>query len=290
MLTLPIEIGKRYLRRDGKIVTARPGHPGLCESVAYVGDSEHACRDSLKHVWLRSGEVSTCYENRLDLIAGPLSDDWIEWSGGTCPVAHTAKVAVLLRNGSEGELLARDFNWRHRGGPGDIVGYRVVVTPKIPQPTGHPHAEPDHPADSKPSNPKDAIGDAKLALHLVSPIVKCYQAIAHWLGNVKYGAWNYRAGGARASVYVSALHRHIDAWWEGQEVDPVDGTPHLANAMACIGILIDAKHSGKLTDDRPPSREAELVKVRAEFEALMPKLREQYKDRDPKHWTIWDDA
>jgi hypothetical protein len=137
-------------------------------------------------------------------------------------------------------------------------------------------------------NPKDAIGDKKLPLHLVSPIVKAYQAIAHFLGNVKYGAWNYRAGGARASVYYAAAGRHMDAWWEGEEDDPTDGTPHLANAMACIAILIEAKHSAKLTDDRPPSRAAELAKVRAKFEALMPRIREQYKDKTPKHWTIGD--
>lgn len=31
----------------------------------------------------------------------------------------------------------------------------------------------------KPTNPKDAIASDKLALHLVSPIVKAYQAISH---------------------------------------------------------------------------------------------------------------
>lgn len=143
-------------------------------------------------------------------------------------------------------------------------------------------------SDVKVSNPKDSIGDTKLPLHLVSPIVKAYQAIAHFLGNVKYGAWNFRAAGARASIYKSALERHVDAWWEGEELDPVDGTPHLANALACINILIDAKHSDKLLDDRPPSRGAELARVRAEFEALMPKIRERYADKNPRHYTIED--
>lgn len=141
---------------------------------------------------------------------------------------------------------------------------------------------------AKATNPKDSIGDTKLPLHLVSPIIKAYQAIAHFLGNVKYGAWNYRAGGARASVYYAAAGRHMDAWWEGEDTDPTDGTPHLANAMACIGILIEARHSHKLTDDRPPSRAEELAKIRSEFEALMPKIREQYKDKDPHHYTIAD--
>jgi len=140
----------------------------------------------------------------------------------------------------------------------------------------------------KSTNPKDAIATNKLPSHLVSPIVKAYQAISHFLGNVKYGAWNYRGAGARASVYKAALDRHVDAWWEGEEIDPVDGTPHLANALACIGILIDAKHSGKLVDDRPPSLHGELTKLRSEFEALMPKIRERYADKAPYHYTIAD--
>lgn len=141
---------------------------------------------------------------------------------------------------------------------------------------------------NKPSNPKDQIATDKLALNLVSPIVKAYQSISHFLGMVKYGAWNWRAAGARASIYKSALDRHLDAWWEGEEYDPRDGTPHLANALACIGILIDAKHAGKLIDDRPPSQHAELAKVREEFESLMPKIRERYADKSPKHYTIAD--
>lgn len=174
-------------------------------------------------------------------------------------------------------------------------GEEVMAAGELPaEPSTQPIAfavdrEPfSRPSSVKDSNPKDAIADSKLPLHLISPIVACYQAIAHWLGNIKYGAWNFRAAGARASVYYAATRRHLDAWWEGQENDPTDGTPHLANALACIDIIIDAKHSGKLTDDRPPSRADELVKVRAEFEALMPKLREQYADRNPKHYTIND--
>ena len=140
----------------------------------------------------------------------------------------------------------------------------------------------------KPANPKDAIATDKMPMHLVSPIVKLYQAIAHYLGNIKYGAHNYRVAGARASVYKSAMDRHMDAWWEGQEDDPTDGTPHLANALACINILIEAKHSGKLTDDRPPSRIAPYMELRSRFEALMPKLRIQYADKNPRHYTIAD--
>jgi hypothetical protein len=141
---------------------------------------------------------------------------------------------------------------------------------------------------SKPTNPKDAIALNKVPLHFVSGIVKAYQAIAHYLGNVKYGAWNYRAGGARASIYKAALDRHMDRWWEGEEADPVDGTPHLANALACINILIECSEGGNLVDDRPPSRIGVLQRVYKRFEDLMPLIRERYKDKKPKHYSKED--
>lgn len=147
-----------------------------------------------------------------------------------------------------------------------------------------------NPKDTNPkdTNPKDAIAIDKLPMHLVSPIIKAYQAIAHYLGNVKYGAWNYRAAGVRNSIYKSALERHVDAWWEGEDYDPTDGTPHLANAQACLNILIEGQYTPGTVDDRPPSRRKELAAVRAEFEALMPKLREKYADKSPRHYTIAD--
>lgn len=138
----------------------------------------------------------------------------------------------------------------------------------------------------KDTNPKAAIGATKLPLHLVSPIVKAYQAIAHFLGSVKYGSWNWRAGGVRASIYYSALNRHMDKWWEGEEFDPVDGTPHLANALACINILIEAQELKVLEDDRPPSHD--LTDLYQRHEAMMVKIKEKYKDMNPKHWTIAD--
>ncbi|KVO11740.1 hypothetical protein WJ73_19520 [Burkholderia ubonensis] len=142
--------------------------------------------------------------------------------------------------------------------------------------------------DVKPTNPKDAIATDKLPLHLLSPFVKAYQAIAHYLGNVKYGAWNWRAAGIRLSVYKSALDRHMDLFWEGEFYDQVDGTPHLANAMACLNIIADAWLTGNAIDDRPPSNAARLAEVRAELEALMPKIRAKYADKHPRHFTIAD--
>lgn len=138
----------------------------------------------------------------------------------------------------------------------------------------------------KASNPKDSIGDTKIPLWLLSPVAKAQWALAQFAGLLKYGAWNWRKAGVRSSVYLSAINRHADAYASGEEFDPVDGTHHLGNIMACCAILLDAKAAGKLVDDRPPS-----VGIRDEYDAAqkqMAVLREKYKDMNPRHYTIAD--
>jgi hypothetical protein len=142
--------------------------------------------------------------------------------------------------------------------------------------------------EGKSSNPKDAVGDKKIPHALCSPIAKAHWAIAQYAGQLKYGNFNWRVAGVRSSVYVSAMQRHIDAYTSGEEYDPVDGSHHLGNIMACAAILLDAKAAGKLTDDRPPS-----VCLRSTYawgEDVMARLRRQYADRTPRHYTIKDTA
>lgn len=139
---------------------------------------------------------------------------------------------------------------------------------------------------AKLSNPKDSIGDTKVPLWLLSPIAKAHWALGQYAGMLKYGAWNWRAAGVRTSVYLSAMERHMEAYKSGEEHDPVDGSHHLGNIMACAAILLDAKEAGKLTDDRPPS-----VGIRNTFafvESSMAKLKSKYADKSPKHYTIED--
>lgn len=138
----------------------------------------------------------------------------------------------------------------------------------------------------KSSNPKDAIASNKVPLSLLSPVAKALWAVAQAAGMLKYGAWNWRKAGVRASVYLDAMDRHRDAYLSGEELDPVDGTPHLANIMACCAILLDAKAAGKLTDDRPPS--VGIRETYAFVEGRVGGLRKQYEDKNPKHYTIAD--
>ncbi len=105
----------------------------------------------------------------------------------------------------------------------------------------------------KDSNPKDALGIRKAPFSTVPAPVIAELGLAMLEGALKYGRHNYRVIGVRTSVYYDACRRHLDAFWEGQDIDPESGLPHVIKAMACLAIMRDAQYQGKLTDDRPPS-------------------------------------
>jgi len=141
--------------------------------------------------------------------------------------------------------------------------------------------------DTKLTNPKDAIGSTKLPSHLCPDTIKMYAALAFCEGALKYGTHNWRAAGVRASIYRAALDRHIAKWWNGEDVDPKTGVPHLASAIACIGIIADAQLLGKLTDDRPPAS-PELLKMIDDAAATVAGLKKLFENESPRHWTIAD--
>ena len=100
------------------------------------------------------------------------------------------------------------------------------------------------------SNPKDAIGSAKVQLHLVPPVANIEEAYVMETGAKKYGPYNWREGmGVRKSVYISAILRHMAAMADGQWLDPESGRPHIAHVRANTGIMLDAHSKGKLIDD-----------------------------------------
>lgn len=101
------------------------------------------------------------------------------------------------------------------------------------------------------ANPKDRYGDAKPPLHLVPSALTIYVSKVMQLGAKKYGAFNWRTKKVKRSVYVAAILRHLLALFDGQDVDPESGMPHEAHIGACVAILLDAKATGNLIDDRP---------------------------------------
>jgi hypothetical protein len=138
----------------------------------------------------------------------------------------------------------------------------------------------------KQSNPKDVIGSTKLPLELVPDTIEVEVALAYLEGALKYGRYNWRLAGVRASIYYAAFKRHSKKWWNGENADKNTRVKHLASAIACLGILLDAELCGKLEDDRPPS--VDLTKLIDSADATVAHLKELFKDHNPKHYTIKD--
>lgn len=117
-------------------------------------------------------------------------------------------------------------------------------------------------------NPKDAIGLTKPPLRLLPAAALLFLARVLGLGAKKYGPYNWRTAKVRYTVYLEAAMRHILSALDGEEIDPESGQPHAAHAMACMAILLDAKATGNLVDDRPtPGVAASLIKELTETPA-----------------------
>ena len=101
-------------------------------------------------------------------------------------------------------------------------------------------------------NPKDALGSAKNPHGCVSRAVLAEVGLAMMEGSRKYGRHNYRVSPVRAEVYNDACNRHVDAWWEGEDIDPDSGLHHLSKAIASLFVIRDAIIQGCWYDDRPP--------------------------------------
>lgn len=130
-------------------------------------------------------------------------------------------------------------------------------------------------SEQKPSNPKDALGIAKVPFHAFPFEVLAEASLGMGEGGLKYGTHNYRVIGVRASTYVSAAMRHMAAWWEGQDIDPDSGLSHLTKAICSLAVVRDAMIHRQMEDDRPPlsGRDPNWM---AELNAAMAKLLEKY--------------
>jgi len=136
-------------------------------------------------------------------------------------------------------------------------------------------------SDTKPTiNAKDREATTRLGLSLVPPGLRAYCALAMTEGDLKYGGYNFRATGVQASIYYDAMGRHIDKWWNGEEVDPKTLVPHLANAAACLGIIIDGIEQGNIIDDRPPKQDVSMF---TRFESIVAHLQKIFPRRTPRY-------
>ena len=134
------------------------------------------------------------------------------------------------------------------------------------------------------ANPKDAAGRAKLPLHLWPATATAMGCIGLLEGMGKYGRANWRATPVYASVYVAALKRHVEDWFEGQDLAPDSQNPHLANALACLAIIVDAQAHGTLIDDRQFTPTPGYETLVASLLPQVAHLQSLHADKTPQHY------
>lgn len=152
----------------------------------------------------------------------------------------------------------------------------------VPTITGNGASSPD----LKDTNPKDAIGDTKLPMHLVPQTGIIYETMAFLEGAVKYGKFNWRVAGVRNSIYLDAIKRHLAKYENGEDVDPKTLVEHLASIRACCNIILDARECGKLTDDRAPRAPTSALIDR--LVARVAHLKQLFANHSPHQHTIED--
>lgn len=143
-------------------------------------------------------------------------------------------------------------------------------------------------SELKESNPKSAFGDVKIPLHLWPGTATILGSLGLLDGALKYGRGNWKAVGVRASTYYDACGRHLNKWFEGEESDPDSGLPHLAHALACLAIIVDAEAAGKLEDDR--NYKGGYVDMIGRLTPHVARLKALHAAKNPRHYTIKDNT
>jgi len=133
------------------------------------------------------------------------------------------------------------------------------------------------------TNPKTLTGNLKVPiLSVIPPASLIYQGVAMRYGaylapqvNGKrgYGAYNWRDQAVEIETYIDAAIRHLLQYQDGDEIERIyddNGesfceVPHLAFALATIGVLIDAIENETAIDNRPKVRKHAATQLLQRF-------------------------
>ena len=112
-----------------------PVAPWLKVEVSVDGGQVLAARNAIDWPWTDPSFRIAKYR----VVDAPgASTDWIEWSGGPCPVDRETWVRVKLRDGyvtpGYEQHHARNFIWTHSNGRSwEIIAYQIVEPSKSPE-------------------------------------------------------------------------------------------------------------------------------------------------------------
>lgn len=139
-------------------------------------------------------------------------------------------------------------------------------------------------------NPKDLLASLKVPLHLWSASASARGAVGLLEGCLKYGRNNFRENPVHASVYVSAVLRHIKDWFEGNDLTPDSGNDHIGLALANLAIICEAQMCGTLIDDRNYKGSRGYQRLMKTLEGTCAQLYLKYGKRNPRHYSRLDEA
>lgn len=231
-----------------------------------------------------------------------MGSEWIV-NTGVEPSNKNIVVEVVFACGGESHGYADVWQWENAGDPYDIVKWRyrcgapeagdveIGTEGQITHWRLHKENASATIGDllkvqvTKDTNPKEQIGLAKLPLHLWSPLASAYGSLG-LLNGMKYGYGNYKATPVLASIYIAAIKRHLSAWEEGQECDPVDGVPHFGAILANVAILLESRAVGTMVDDR--QIQGGYLKEVEKLTEIANSVQELHKHRTPYHYSIKD--
>lgn len=79
----------------------------------------------------------------------------------------------------------------------------------------------------------------KAPLHLIPPEILIEVAEIFGFGAAKYGENNWRddGGSTTFSRTYSSIQRHLNEFWQGEDLDPESGKSHLVHALTQLMIL-----------------------------------------------------
>lgn len=179
-----------------------------------------------------------------------IEDAYIEWGEEWVDLGHErgSYRAFRFRPETSAETICRlHDSVTARPGTATEAISRMATTddplrgsPAAPRPTALPD-----------DNPKTRFGVAKPSVTLIPGPALIHCALAFRDGATKYGPANWRVDPVTASTYTDAAFRHLLDYWDGEDRASDSKVLHLAHAMACLAILIDAQEQGTLKDDRP---------------------------------------
>ena len=139
----------------------------------------------------------------------------------------------------------------------------------------------------KETNPKDEVAIMKPPTTTIPQNVIAEVGVGMLEGARKYGRHNYRTLGITAGVYIDAPKRHLDYWWEGEDLDPDSGLSHVTKAICSLVVLRDAMLNDLMIDDRPPRIDVEehrnyLEELVEDIFDRYPDARASHTDKEPK--------